>query len=190
MQTDGGRNRRITTCAKDSLFSFVYAFLYRIDDAVSPGVGRILFLSLFHSAVLRENEIDGEAKPFCCCFIHILCAPPSCQLWYLPAVSQNSSLITRALCQPCVCKLTCFLVTVSTRQAQRGRSLRWQHCKIVRNRKNGWFHIEVDKSKFFIAKITDSPAQMTAGSSRFLIARSLLLSLWVSWKPCLLLNHN
>lgn len=51
------------------------------------------FLSYSRSAVLRGNESDGEAKPFCCCFIHILCAPPCCQLWYLPAVSQKPSLL-------------------------------------------------------------------------------------------------
>lgn len=58
----------------------------------------------FPSAILTRSssgeggrsESDGEAKPFCCCFIHILGAPPSWQRGELPAVSQYPSLIAAA----------------------------------------------------------------------------------------------
>lgn len=101
--TDRGKNTEtITSSASGSFCSFFLFMLFCRVATVSSGVvGRRVSLWHSHSAFLRENESDGEAKPFCCCLIHILCAPPWSQLWYLPAVSQYPPLITSALCQPC-----------------------------------------------------------------------------------------
>lgn len=66
--------------------------LLGIDNTVSPREASRVFFSAVHAQVPLEglNESDGEAKPFSCSFIHILCAPlrrslPSTRC--LPAVS-------------------------------------------------------------------------------------------------------
>lgn len=79
-----GMNREKSHPAHKTVYSALFMLLC-IDDTASLAVSRHVFHSHFHSAVLRGNESDGEAKPFCCRFIHILCAP-----YILPALISPS----------------------------------------------------------------------------------------------------
>lgn len=101
VQTDRTVNAEGSHLALKTVCSALFMLLC-IDDTVSLAAGSWFFF--FPSAILTRSssgeggrsESDGEAKPFCCCFIHILGAPPSWQRGELPAVSQYPSLIAAA----------------------------------------------------------------------------------------------
>lgn len=80
-----GMNREESHPVLKTVYSALF-MLFCIDDTVSLGVSRHVIHSHFHSAVLRGNESDGEAKPFCCRFIHILSVP-----YTLPVLISPSS---------------------------------------------------------------------------------------------------